>query len=150
MAKCKESQIRRQYEDHNKSVDPIRSRTMRAVKSKDTAPELIVRKFLHSKGLRYLLHDRRLPGTPDLVFPRYRVALFVNGCFWHQHVGCKRSKRPKTNSEYWNKKLDKNIERDLIHKVALEEDGWKVLIVWECEASDNEVLYDLEKQIRLT
>lgn len=111
-----------------------RSHIMRAVRSRDTGPEIIVRRFLHAAGLRYLLHDRRLPGVPDLVFPSRRIVLFVHGCFWHQHPGCDAAARPKSRTTYWERKLDGNIARDARQKAALEAAGWKVLVIWECEA----------------
>lgn len=100
-----------------------RSHTMRAVRSRDTGPEMIVRRFLHAAGLRYRLHDRRLPGVPDLVFPSRRVALFVHGCFWHQHPGCEAAARPKSRPDYWNRKLDGNVARDARH-LAEVATGW--------------------------
>ncbi|WP_232462514.1 very short patch repair endonuclease [Bordetella genomosp. 9] len=106
---------------------------MRAVKAKDTGPELVVRRLLHRAGLRYRLHDARLPGRPDLVFPSRRIVLFVHGCFWHQHSNCPAAARPKSNSEYWDRKLDDNIARDVRHRAALEAKGWTVLVIWECE-----------------
>ena len=102
-----------------------RSRTMRAVRSSDTGPEMIVRRFLHAAGLRYQLHDRRLPGSPDLVFPSRRIALFVHGCFWHQHPGCAAAERPRTRLDYWTRKLDGNMERDLRRRAELEAAGGK-------------------------
>ncbi|MFB8277222.1 very short patch repair endonuclease [Nocardia colli] len=125
-----------------------RSRTMRAVRSRDTAPEMAVRRFLHAAGLRYRLHDRRLPGKPDLVFPRRRIVLFVHGCFWHQHPGCPRSARPASNTEYWTSKLDGNIARDLRRHHELEAEGWRVLTIWECQTRDRSALTDLLTQVR--
>ena len=118
----------------------IRSRTMRAVKSKDTSPELTVRRFLHAAGLRYRLHDRRLPGVPDLVFPSRHIVLFVHGCFWHQHAGCSSSARPQSRTEYWTRKLDGNIARDARQSAALIAAGWKVLVIWECETRSKQAL----------
>lgn len=113
--------------------DEVRSRTMRAVKSKDTNIELIVRRLVHSLGYRYRLHRRDLPGTPDLVFPARHAVIFVHGCFWHQH-DCPRGARiPKTRRAYWVPKLRKNRDRDLRHQDLLRESGWRVLVVWECE-----------------
>ena len=125
-----------------------RSRTMRAVRSRDTAPEMTVRRFLHATGLRYRLHDSRLAGVPDLVFPSRRVALFVHGCFWHQHRNCSAAKRPKSRLDYWTAKLDRNIERDRRHREKLETAGWKVLVVWECEVKDKETLQNLARRIQ--
>ncbi|MFI9403666.1 very short patch repair endonuclease [Nocardia sp. NPDC052316] len=125
-----------------------RSRTMRAVRSRDTTPEMAVRRFLHAAGLRYRLHDRRLPGKPDLVFPGRRIVLFVHGCFWHQHPGCPRSARPASNTEYWTSKLDGNIERDLRRRRELEAEGWRVLTIWECNTRDRHALSHLLAQVR--
>lgn len=126
----------------------IRSRTMRAVKSKDTGPEMIVRRFLHSIGLRYRLHDRRLPGVPDLVFPGRRVVLFVHGCFWHQHPGCPASARPQSRTDYWTRKLDGNMARDARHHAALIAAGWEVLVIWECETRSKDALEAVAARIR--
>jgi len=125
-----------------------RSRTMRAVRSRDTGPEMIVRRFLHAAGLRYRLHDRRLPGVPDLVFPSRRVALFVHGCFWHQHPGCEAADRPKSRPDYWNQKLDRNVARDARHLVDLATAGWTTLVIWECETRDSERLAALAARIK--
>jgi DNA mismatch endonuclease (patch repair protein) len=110
-----------------------RSRIMRAVRSKDTAPELKVRRLLHSMGARFRLHRQDLPGKPDIVLPGRRKAIFVHGCFWHGH-DCKRgSREPKTNAPYWVEKIARNRARDGINLPALDEAGWSVLTVWECE-----------------
>jgi len=121
---------------------------MRAVKSKDTGPEMVVRRFFHAFGLRYRLHDCRLPGMPDLVFPSRRVALFVHGCFWHQHLGCPAADRPRSNLVYWTRKLDGNVVRDQRHRIDLEMAGWKVLVIWECETRDNSALVRLAETIK--
>ena len=113
-----------------------RSANMSRVRSSDTGPELKVRRLAHSMGLRFRLKRRDLPGTPDLVFPRYRLALFVHGCFWHRHAGCARSTVPKTRVSFWTKKFEKNIMRDKRVLQDLEELGWHVLIIWECELKD--------------
>jgi DNA mismatch endonuclease (patch repair protein) len=125
-----------------------RSLTMRAVHSRNTAPEMVVRRFLHSAGLRYRIHDRSLPGTPDLVFPSRRIALFVHGCFWHQHSSCKAADRPKSRPDYWNRKLDGNIARDKARQQALCALGWKAIVIWECETSNWEKIMQLEQLIR--
>ena len=109
---------------------------MRAVKSKDTGAEMTVRRLVHRLGYRYRLHGRGLPGMPDLVFPGRRAVIFVHGCFWHQHE-CPRGDRvPKTRREYWAPKLRRNRERDLSHQERLRTQGWRVLVVWECETRD--------------
>ena len=115
-----------------------RSENMRRIKSIDTAPEMRVRRLCHSMGYRYRLHRKDLPGKPDLVFPSRRAVIFVHGCFWHQHdaADCKRASTPKSNSEYWQGKLARNVERDAKQITALQEAGWRVLVVWECETSD--------------
>ncbi len=114
----------------------LRSRIMRAVKGKDTAPEKMVRSMAHRMGLRFRLHRLDLPGKPDLVFPRLRKVIFVNGCFWHGHK-CKRGDRkPKANAQYWQSKIDRNVKRDAAHLTALKELGWRAAVVWECELKD--------------
>src|SRR5258708_4206883 len=109
-----------------------RSAIMRRVRSADTGPELRVRRMIHHLGLRFRLHDKTLPGKPDLVFAGRMQVIFVHGCYWHQH-SCAESKRPATNKRYWNKKLDRNVERDKMNLRLLRGQGWKVLTVWECE-----------------
>ncbi|MEX3582022.1 MAG: very short patch repair endonuclease [Burkholderia sp.] len=140
MAKSSASQKQRRSAALDETPEALRSRTMRAVKSKNTGPEMIVRRFLHAAGLRYQLHDPRLPGKPDLVFPSRRVALFVHGCFWHQHPHCPAAAQPKSSSDYWTRKLDGNVARDARHQSALREAGWTVLIIWECETRRSEAL----------
>jgi DNA mismatch endonuclease (patch repair protein) len=113
---------------------------MRAVKGKDTAPELLVRRLLHSHGYRYRLHRNDLPGKPDLTFPARRRVIFIHGCFWHGH-GCKRGARePKSNVAYWRAKIARNRERDCEHQHALSRSGWAALTVWECELKDSAAL----------
>lgn len=130
------------------AVDPARSAQMALVRSRDTKPEMRVRKALHAAGLRYRLHDSRLPGTPDLVFPSRRIALFVHGCFWHRHPGCAAARLPKTRQEFWTAKLAGNVGRDERQRVALEALGWTVLVIWECETKRPEQLTDLAERIR--
>lgn len=110
-----------------------RSRCMAAVKGKDTKPEMIVRKYLFSRGLRFRVQVRKLPGNPDIVLPKYKTVVFVNGCFWHGHEGCKYFRLPKSNVEFWKEKIERNIERDKESMQALFDLGWKVVRVWECE-----------------
>lgn len=110
-----------------------RSRMMAGIRSKDTKPEMSVRKYLHAHGFRYRLHARDLPGSPDLVLPKYRVAIFVHGCFWHQHPGCRFATKPASNTERWQMKFQTNLERDTRNLAALQATGWRVLLVWECE-----------------
>ncbi|MBN2570244.1 MAG: DNA mismatch endonuclease Vsr [Deltaproteobacteria bacterium] len=118
-----------------------RRRTMAAVHSKDTKPELTVRKALHAMGMRYLLHDKRFPGKPDLIFPKYHTAVFVHGCFWHGHKRCRRKsvKIPSTNPSYWEKKIAGNIRRDFRNAKTIRENGWKVINIWECQISENSI-----------
>lgn len=111
----------------------VRSRTMQAVKSKNTSPELFVRRLLHSRGYRYRLHRSDLPGKPDLVFPCRKKVLFIHGCFWHGHDCARGSRIPKTNTEYWTAKISRNRERDARARKQLQADGWKVLALWECD-----------------
>lgn len=110
-----------------------RSRCMAAVKGKNTKPEMIVRKYLFSRGLRFRVQVRKLPGNPDIVLPKYKTVIFVNGCFWHGHEGCKYFRLPKSNIEFWKEKIERNIERDRESMQALFDLGWKVIRVWECE-----------------
>lgn len=110
-----------------------RSKMMAGIRSKDTQPEMTVRKYLHAQGLRYRLHGRKLPGSPDLVLPKHRVAIFVHGCFWHRHEGCRYATTPASNSERWNLKFKGNTERDARSETALRAAGWRVIVVWECE-----------------
>ena len=109
----------------------IRSRMMSGIRSKDTKPEMTVRRGLHAAGLRYLLHDRRLAGRPDIVLPRHRAAIFVHGCFWHGH-GCRLSRLPATRAVFWAAKIEGNRSRDRDALAKLEEQGWRVAVVWEC------------------
>lgn len=109
-----------------------RSENMSHIRSTNTKPEEIVRKYLFSHGFRYRKNDKRYPGKPDIVLPKYRTIIFVNGCFWHMH-GCSRSRLPLSNQEYWKPKIERNIQRDAENQQKLEVDGWKVIVVWECE-----------------
>ena len=111
----------------------IRSYNMSRIRSKDTKPEILVRSYLFSKGLRFRKNDKRYPGSPDIVLPKYRTIIFVHGCFWHRHDGCKYATMPKSNVEYWEEKFYKNRQRDERNRRELEEMGWNVIIVWECE-----------------
>lgn len=117
-----------------------RSDIMRAVKRANTAPEIIVRQVLHALGLRFRLHRRDLPGSPDVVLPRFRTVIFVHGCFWHRHPDCRYTTTPKTRQEYWLPKFAANIERDHRKEAQLQALGWRVLLVWECETKQREEL----------
>ena len=110
-----------------------RSYNMSQIRGKDTKPELIVREFLFAKGLRYKLHDNSLPGKPDLVFPKYKKVLFIHGCFWHGHEHCKYFITPKTRTEWWLNKINRNKEIDLLSIDTLKKEGWKVKTIWECD-----------------
>ncbi|WP_191833593.1 very short patch repair endonuclease [Pseudomonas fluorescens] len=110
-----------------------RSERMSRIRGKDTRPELLLRKALHRMGLRYRLHVASLPGKPDLVFPYYKAAVFVHGCFWHRHAGCKTASTPKSNTPFWLEKFEKNATRDARVVTQLDELGWRVFVVWECE-----------------
>ena len=113
-------------------VDPaVRSRIMSRIRGKDTRPEMIVRKGLHARGFRYRLHDRRLPGKPDLVFPHRRAVILVHGCFWHGHE-CHLFKWPESRVEFWKLKINRNRERDAGNLTRLRATGWRVLVIWEC------------------
>ncbi|MET3133615.1 DNA mismatch endonuclease (patch repair protein) [Oxalobacteraceae bacterium GrIS 1.11] len=117
-----------------------RRRTMAAVKSSNTKPEVAVRRLLHALGYRFRLHRKDLPGRPDIVLPRYKTVVFVHGCFWHQHPDCKHAARPTSNIEYWAAKLDRTVIRDKKQLVELEALGWQVVVVWECEIRDVELV----------
>lgn len=112
---------------------------MSRIRSEDTAPEMTVRRLLHSMGYRYRLHPKNLPGKPDVVFPARRRVIFVNGCFWHAH-GCKIGRPPKSKLDFWEEKLNRNRQRDEKNRIALEQAGWKVLTVWQCETKNTEWL----------
>lgn len=119
-----------------------RSARMAKVRGKGSKPEMLVRRLVHAMGFRYRLHDRRLPGSPDLVFPKLRKAVFVHGCFWHRHpdIHCKLARMPKTRLDFWRPKLQGNRERDLRHEGQLEALGWQIFVVWECQMRDKEQL----------
>ncbi len=126
-----------------------RSRIMGRIRSVNTQPEMAVRRLLHNAGFRFRLHGKSLPGKPDIVLPRYKAAVFVHGCFWHGHDECRDGRRPKSNTDYWNRKLDRVRSRDVANLAALQAINWKPVVVWECEISDaNALLHRLETQIR--
>jgi len=118
----------------------VRSRIMSSVKQRHTKPEMIVRSLLHQLGYRFRLHRKDLPGSPDIVLPKFRTAIFVHGCFWHQHENCGKSRRPSSNQDYWNTKLDENITRDKRKEKELSKLGWRIATVWQCEIRDLETL----------
>lgn len=113
----------------------------------DTGPEMRVRRFLHRRGLRYALHDRSIVGKPDLVFRSRRIVVFVHGCFWHRHAGCASTRTPKTRRDFWEPKFEANVQRDRHVAEALKADGWRVIIVWECETCDETTLRRLARTI---
>lgn len=128
-----------------------RSFNMSRIKGKDTKPEEIVRKYLFSHGFRYRKNDKRLPGTPDIVLPKYKTVIFVNGCFWHGHNNCKYFVVPKTNTKFWMNKINANIERDHRQHKELIDLGWKVIVIWECELKhekQNKTLFDILKKLK--
>ena len=110
-----------------------RHKCMSRIKSKDTKPEMLVRRYLHSRGYRYRVNVRRLPGTPDIVLHKYRTVIFINGCFWHGHEGCKYFVMPKSNSQFWQKKIERNKQRDIEKRIQLRLLGWHTIIIWGCE-----------------
>lgn len=117
-----------------------RSENMRRIKAAHTKPEMLVRRMVHAMGYRYRLHRKDLPGKPDLIFGPKRKAIFVHGCFWHQHSGCKAGRLPNSNAGYWHEKLRRNVERDAKVQADLKERGWDILTLWDCEINDGEAL----------
>lgn len=137
------------YEDRKRifsTMDKIskehRSWNMSRIRSKDTKPEICVRKMLHQLGYRFRLHRKDLPGCPDIVLPKYRTVIFVHGCYWHRHKGCKYAYAPKTRRLFWSNKFRKNIRRDKKHLNTLRALGWCVVVVWECEVKDKQKLHE--------
>ena len=124
-------------------VSEQRSRNMSAIKSKNTKPEIAVRKLLHSMGYRFRLHRKDLPGSPDIVLPKYKTVIFVHGCFWHRHNNCKYATTPKTRKEFWENKFEENVKRDNLNQANLSLKGWKIIILWECQLKE-----DMKKRIR--
>lgn len=114
----------------------MRSRMMSGIRGRDTRPEMTVRSFLHKSGLRFRLHQRGLPGKPDIVLPRWNAVVFVHGCFWHAHEGCRYFKLPKTREAFWAAKIESNVRRDAATIQRLQEAGWRVAVVWECALRD--------------
>lgn len=135
-------------------VDRVkRSRMMARIGSKDTRPELTLRRALHARGLRYRLHDRKLPGTPDLTFRRFGAVCFVHGCFWHRHAGCTYATNPATRPNFWQEKFNANVERDRRAQEELLRAGWRIAIVWECALRNNQadrIALALEQWLRST
>jgi DNA mismatch endonuclease (patch repair protein) len=133
---------------------PTRSRMMANIKGSNTGPEIALRKALHALGLRYRLHDRKLPGRPDIVLPRWKAVIFVHGCFWHRHEGCRYATVPATRSQFWNEKFAANIFRDQRNLDGLASAGWRTRVVWECNLKTlgastvaNDVMYWLQSEM---
>lgn len=127
-----------------------RSWNMSRIKSKDTTPERIVRSFLHHNGFRFRLHVKDLPGHPDIVLPKYKTVIEVRGCFWHRHPGCRQATTPSTNIDFWQEKFKRNVDRDRNTEKRLNELGWNLIVVWECELQNDGFLEILPDKIKLT
>jgi DNA mismatch endonuclease (patch repair protein) len=127
-----------------------RSWNMSRIRARDTGPELRLRSLLHRAGFRFRLHAKKLPGRPDIVLPKYRTAIFVHGCFWHRHSGCRNATTPSTRAEFWQDKFDSNVRRDARNRADLEAVGWTVMTVWECElkADAEEVVRRVASELR--
>jgi DNA mismatch endonuclease (patch repair protein) len=125
-----------------------RSYNMSQIKGRNTKPEMLVRKFLHAQGFRYKLHDKTLPGRPDIVLPKYKTVILIHGCFWHGHNGCKYFVVPKTRTEWWLQKINGNIANDEKAVKALKKDGWKIITIWECDLKQDKLENTLKKIIR--
>ena len=132
---------------HDKAT---RSYNMSRIRNKDTKPEMLVRKFLFANGFRYRLNDKKLSGKPDIVLPKYKTVIFVNGCFWHGHDNCKYFKLPATRTEWWNAKIEGNIKNDIIKHTLLRDAGYKVIVIWECEVKNKEVYNYIIDEIKKT
>lgn len=126
---------------------PVRSFNMSHIKGKNTKPEMIVRHYLFSKGFRYRINDKRYPGHPDIVLPKYRVCIFVNGCFWHHHDPCKYFVWPKSNAEFWRNKINGNVKRDALNYERLKSMGWNTIVIWECELKPEQRLETLTRLV---
>lgn len=124
-----------------------RIRLMSRVRAKDTKPELVVRSFLHRNGHRFRLHVKSLPGTPDIVLPRYKTVIDIRGCFWHRHPGCKKTTTPSTHVDFWQKKFTDNISRDQRIEAELQRLGWHVIVIWECEVINGSFRQRIENDL---
>lgn len=132
----------------NGYTSKTRSYNMSRISGKNTTPELIVRKYLFSQGFRYRINDPRLPGKPDIVLPKYRTVIFVNGCFWHGHTGCRYFVWPKNNEKFWKDKITGNVQRDQRNRRLLAEQGWRVIVIWECELKKSVASKTLEELVQ--
>lgn len=139
---------RKRQDQKSKDVPITRSENMSRIRSKDTLPEMTVRRAFWAAGLRYHLHDKRLPGNPDLVFPGRRTVVFIHGCFWHCHEECGNFRIPKTRTEWWTAKLGRNKTRDVDVRAQLETMGWNVVVIWECETADPKQLAILTEKLK--
>ena len=124
-----------------------RSQIMSKISGKETKPEILIRKFLFAQGFRYRKNDKRLAGKPDIVLPKYKTVVFIHGCFWHGHQGCKKSALPQTNCEFWKNKIQGNFERDKLSQKKLKKDDWKIIVIWQCQIKNRELF---EKTIKRT
>lgn len=125
-----------------------RSEVMAKIRGKDTKPEKIVRSLLHQMGFRFRLHNKMLPGKPDICLPKHETVIFVHGCFWHNHTKCKGGRLPKSNLEYWQPKIQRNVERDKMRQRSLRKLGWKVIVIWECELkAENRLRSKIQKSL---
>ena len=124
-----------------------RSEIMSKIRSKNTQPEMIVRKWLHAHGYRFRLHRKDLPGTPDIILPKYKTVIFVHGCFWHGHKGCKKASFPKTRTEWWKSKIQNNVNRDNWTTDVLKQKGWNVITIWECQVQDRSYQNIIEAEL---
>ena len=127
---------------HDKAT---RSYNMSRIRAKNTKPEMLVRKFLHAQGFRYKLHDKKLPGKPDIVLPKYKTVIFIHGCFWHGHKDCRYFVVPKTRTDWWLNKINSNIANDTKVIKALKKEGWKIIHLWECDLKANKIQKSLPK-----
>ena len=125
----------------------VRSRIMAHVPGKNTKPEILVRKFLHRQGFRFRIHAKNLPGKPDITLPKYKTAIFINGCFWHGHANCKSFRPTKSNIAFWTKKIQSNIDRDKRNLEALSQLGWKIITIWECELCKENISHTLNNLV---
>lgn len=153
MMKCGIEQKRKVQKMTDHISPEQRSWNMSQIKGKDTKIEVQVRSWLFSRGFRFRKNDKRYPGKPDIVLPKYKTVIFINGCFWHRHEGCKYATVPKTRVEYWEDKFNRNIKNDMLHKQQLEEMGWRVLTIWECQLKKDifiETMQNIEQNITLS